>query len=155
MPSLSAPDIGRIVFAVDTSGSVNQSQLDIFSKAITEILELFKQSIEATIIYADSRVYEDKVQHVTAMDLPVKLKFYGGGGTSFTPVIKYINKHIINPVGIIWFTDTFAWDHVTEPCPCPVLFVVPQQSPTYIIKTHRNEHLGDLIHLPFWKESYR
>ncbi|WAW11605.1 hypothetical protein nACB1_059 [Acinetobacter phage nACB1] len=85
MPSLHSEGIGKIDFAIDTSGSVSK---DDFNRFISEIGYVFKRfnPKEIGIMQFDSILQSnDKV--VNAQDF-MKLEFKGGGGTQIEPVLE-------------------------------------------------------------------
>lgn len=108
-PSLNKPEIGTVAIGIDTSGSIGQKELDTFASEVKAILGLYCNKV--FVIYCDS-----KVAHVDEFDNPndIELKPYGGGGTACTPVFSYIQKHEINPVIAIHFTDGYVDDYETK-----------------------------------------
>lgn len=99
------PQMGTAVIAVDTSGSIDQAELNKFAGHVNRILELCNPE-EVAVIYCDA-----KVQHVdmyTPDDLPVKLTPHGGGGTAFQPVFDYIDDNEIDPEIVVYLTDGYG-----------------------------------------------
>jgi predicted metal-dependent peptidase len=111
LPSLYSEDIGPIVVAVDTSGSVDQEMINQFSAEITAILEDFHA--DCTVIYCDSEIAG--VEIFRNEDLPVILHPAGGGGTDFRPVFDYVDEHDIRPACLIYLTDMAGSFPVNEP----------------------------------------
>ena len=107
LPSLQSEELKPIVVAIDTSGSIDVTQLSQFAAEIEDIARQGKTSL--TIIYCDYHV-----NHVDTFegDDEVKLKPYGGGGTSFAPPFEEVEKRDINPACLVYLTDgecdTFA-----------------------------------------------
>jgi predicted metal-dependent peptidase len=96
------PKMGTVVIGVDTSGSIDQPELDKFGGHVNRILETCNPEA-VTVIYCDS-----KVQHVdefTPDEYPVRLVAHGGGGTSFKPVFDYIDDNNIEPEVVVYLTD--------------------------------------------------
>ena len=67
LPSLDGEEMGHVVIAVDTSGSVAPKELDMFAAEITSILQ--DLHAECDVVYCDSIVRN--TQHFTFDDLPV------------------------------------------------------------------------------------
>ncbi|MDO0823158.1 vWA domain-containing protein [Desulfosporosinus nitroreducens] len=88
----------KIVVALDISGSIGDQE---FNQAIREVLAIVKNyNHEITIIECDSeirRVYNVK----SVKDLKDRSNIRGG--TKFTPVFEYANKHKVNL--LVYFTD--------------------------------------------------
>lgn len=88
----------KIVVALDISGSISDQE---FNQAIREVLAIVKNyNHEITIIECDSeirRVYNVK----SVKDLKDRINIRGG--TKFTPVFEYANKHKVNL--LVYFTD--------------------------------------------------
>jgi predicted metal-dependent peptidase len=100
-PSKARFGCGTVVFAVDTSGSINQRTADMFA---TEAVGLLEQARPRQLIYiqCDAAVQE-YVEIDDAGDLVRMLK--GGGGTSFTPVFERIEQEGLDPDVLIYLTD--------------------------------------------------
>ncbi|NMA70187.1 MAG: hypothetical protein GX958_12350 [Desulfitobacterium sp.] len=88
----------KILVALDISGSISDEE---FNQALKEVLAIVKNyNHEITVIECDDeirRVYQVK----TLRDLQDRLKIRGG--TRFSPVFEYANKHKFNL--LIYFTD--------------------------------------------------
>jgi len=102
LPSMRSEEIGNIVLAVDTSGSMDEQALNQCAGELSDILGVLNSSM-LTVIYADSKV--QSVEEFTQQDLPIKPNPVGGGGTDFRPVFKYIKDNNIDPVCMIYLTD--------------------------------------------------
>lgn len=101
MPSLDAKELGEIVIAIDTSGSISGEDLSAFESEISSLLEEFNTNI--IVLYSDARI--QKVERFSSYDLPLNLKAPGGGGTNFRPVFDWIEKEGETPHCLIYFTD--------------------------------------------------
>ena len=97
------PNIG---FVCDTSISVNEQELRVYSREISGVLEEFPCSFD--VIYCDTDVRH--AQHFETDDLPIVLEAYGRGGTKFTPAFKYLRENYPDIDAIMYFTDMGAWD---------------------------------------------
>lgn len=116
LPVLESKQISGIVFAIDTSGSIDTELLKEMINEIKDAMANF--TIEVTVIHCDDRV--QKVEELTQDDdiMPV-----GRGGTAFQPVFNYVNKELEETKAIVYFTDGDAFDRYKEP-DCPVLWAV-------------------------------
>ena len=119
LPSLSAKAIGSIVVAIDTSGSVSESQLGQFELEIATILEEFDTTV--TVVYADAKVQGH--ESVTQSDLPLKLTLKGGGGTDFCPVFEWVAKQNITPCCLAYLTDLGSSNFPDQAPGYPVLWI--------------------------------
>jgi len=106
MPSLYDEEVGEIVFAIDTSGSVSAAELGQAAKEINSIVDAVHPS-KMHVVYCDS-----KVVHVDTFDKgdPIVVEMHGGGGTRFDPVFNWIKENHIEPVCTIYLTDMYAPD---------------------------------------------
>lgn len=121
LPSVSNDGLGEIVFAIDTSGSMDNPSLEMAVSELNSILnDLNPETVH--VIQCDTRV--NKVESVHAGDYPLKVTALGRGGTMFTPVFDKIEEMNIRPVCLIYFTDLYACDFPAEP-EYPVLWAVP------------------------------
>jgi len=119
LPSLISEELPEVVIAVDTSGSINKEQLDIFAAEASAVLGAYETTIR--VIYCDARVQGEDV--FTRADLPMTLKPVGGGGTNFTPVFEHIAKNEYAPSYLIYFTDLYGRFPKEEP-DYPVMWLV-------------------------------
>jgi len=134
LPTLRSEELGKIIIAIDTSGSINNRTLAQIQAEVQEIIRIYK--VNLFVIYCDSAVVN--TQKFTAYD-EVKLKAKGGGGTSFKPVFDYVEKHSLEPKCLIYFTDMYCNDKLKTP-DFPVLWVRTD-------KTGKKFPFGEMIDL--------
>lgn len=101
LPSLISEELPDVVIGIDTSGSISDSDLNLFASETSSILGAYDTTIHA--MYCDAEVH--KVEEFKRADMPLKLKMCGGGGTDFRPVFKKIDDEGIMPSCVIYFTD--------------------------------------------------
>lgn len=102
--------IRRMVIGVDTSGSISDDELAIFASEMKGIMvEYSVKSVD--VLPCDAKIHN--AQHFTDPKKTkiTKARFYGGGGTSFDPVFKWIEDNMIKkgipPDIVIYFTDGY------------------------------------------------
>ena len=125
LPSLYSKTIGKVIVAVDTSGSVDTSELNRLITEVTKILDYINESsdtAEIDIIYFDHKVQG----HETYTGSEV-LKPKGGGGTCFRTFINYINEQELNPDLVICLTDGMSFSFPAAP-EYPVLWALTTSS---------------------------
>lgn len=111
LPTLDNADtISTIVLIVDTSGSIDQTQLNEFAAEIDCIKDMISK--EVLVIYVDTKV--NSIQSFEPND-ELKLTPKGGGGTSFRPGFNYVEKYGIETNCIIYFTDGYCNDYPDAP----------------------------------------
>lgn len=123
LPSMSQPCLEELVVAVDTSGSVDQKQLDAFAAEIQALLQQL-QPKQAYILLCDAAIQE--IITYDPSDAELKLPLKGGGGTSFKPVFKWAENQA-NATLLVYLTD--LWGTFPEPPDFPVLWVLPGTAP--------------------------
>jgi predicted metal-dependent peptidase len=102
LPSMRSIETGLIVFAFDTSGSMDERILKASWGECVSALEDIRP--EAKLIMCDSRV--QRVDSVEPGDLlPDDLNLPGGGGTDFRPIFKRIESEGWSPACVVIFTD--------------------------------------------------
>lgn len=108
---------GMVVFATDSSGSINQATCDMFN---TEGVGLMEQARPRQLIYiqCDAKVHEC-VEIDDPSDLVRKIK--GGGGTDFRPVFKRVEEEGYEPDLLIYLTDMEGSFPAVAP-PYPVIW---------------------------------
>lgn len=117
MPSLHNMELGQIVIALDTSGSMMPFYEQLMGE-LSSILEL--ASSEMIVLHCDAAV--DKVEYLQRADLPLVPAVSGGGGTSFKPAFEWVDKNGIEPACMVYITDTHGHFPNEEP-DYPVLWV--------------------------------
>lgn len=108
MPSLIGEAIGKIVVAIDTSGSIND---EILRELLTEVVAICKdvtpESVE--LLYWDTHVAAHETYRIGDYDgLATTTKPAGGGGTHVGCVNDYIKEHKLNPEAVIVLTDGYV-----------------------------------------------
>ena len=118
LPSVERSGLGKIVIAVDTSGSIGQRELEQFAGEISAIVDEAKpESIH--VVYCDAAV--QSVQEF-GLDEPVEFSPQGGGGTDFCPVFSWVGESAISPVCLIYLTDLCCSSYPDQP-EYPVLWI--------------------------------
>ncbi len=118
LPSVERSGVGRVVIAVDTSGSIGDEELKQFAGEVSAIAEEAKPEA-IHIIYCDAMVQSSQEFRPSE---PICLEPRGGGGTDFRPVFAWVDENHIQPVCLIYLTDLccYSWP---EPPDFPVLWV--------------------------------
>ena len=118
LPSLSGERLGKIVVAVDCSGSIGPRELNEFAAEIKGIWEDTHPE-QLDVVYFDSRVSH----HDTFMpDDEVHIEGHGGGGTAFSPIFRHIDLMDIEPAACVVLTDLCCSDFGPAPA-YPTLWV--------------------------------
>lgn len=100
-PSFVGFEANDLVIAIDTSGSVQKSDLTDFASEIDGIIKLARKCY---VMPVDAEVHA--VYEVTSFSSILdEIKFLGGGGTSFIPPFKKVEELNISPECFIYFTD--------------------------------------------------
>lgn len=119
LPALHAESCGRIVVAVDTSGSVDDVTLAQFASELRSIVAEVRPR-ETVVVYCDAAVnHTDEYGPDDHLELS---SAYGGGGTAFSPVFDQI-ADTEPPVCVVYLTDLYGSFPDTAP-DYPVLWAV-------------------------------
>jgi predicted metal-dependent peptidase len=128
MPSMESLTVGRLVVAVDTSGSIGNAALsEFFSEVMSICKDVSPDCVD--LLYWDTRVagHETYVQG-TYDALLETTKPKGGGGTDPDCIPVYITEKKLDPICVVVLTDGYVGrcdTHLWEGMP-PVLWVVTQ-----------------------------
>ena len=120
MPVLQNPEIGRLVFIGDTSGSTGIEEWKEFTAEMFGVLHTFGMDSVFTI-YADCAVAGTEW-----LEEGMTPTISGGGGTDFIPAFKYLEDNESEedePVCVIYLTDGYCSSFPEEP-EYPVLWVI-------------------------------
>lgn len=118
LPGINTPSLGTIAVIIDTSGSINQSELDRFSSELKSILSSYP-STKIEVIYVDSDVVHTETLDIYDFDLHAQ----GGGGTDFRPGFEYIEAVGIDPSCVLYFTDGYC-NSFPPPPDYPTLWII-------------------------------
>ena len=103
LPSMDGESMETIVFAVDTSASMNEQEL----AAIWSEIRAAAQDVEpkeVVVIQCDTSVHRADRYHHT--ELPDRLEAVGRGGTSFEPVFEWVDRELLQPPAcLLYMTD--------------------------------------------------
>ena len=123
MPSGISEQVGELVIAVDTSGSIGQVELTSFMSEIQCICDTVHPDA-IRLLYWDTRVCQDEKYDMHQLDELVKTtKPKGGGGTNVECVTDYLTEHGVKPQAAIVLTDGYlggSWGQWS----CPVLWCI-------------------------------
>ena len=123
MPSGISEQVGELVIAVDTSGSIGQVELTAFMSEIKAICDTVHPD-HIRLLYWDTRVCQDEKYDMHQLDDLVKTtKPKGGGGTNVECVTDYLTEHGVKPQAAIVLTDGYlggSWGQWS----CPVLWCI-------------------------------
>lgn len=101
LPSLKSEKMGPVVFATDTSGSINNELLATFRAEKQSCLDEMRPS-KLVDIYCDASIQAiDEYSHGDT----IGSKAPGGGGTSFVPVWQHIENMAEKPKCVVYLTD--------------------------------------------------
>jgi len=140
MPSTISETTGRIVVAIDTSGSIQGAILTRFLSEVSAIMENVNPE-QVDLLYWDSEVAGHEVYGLNDADkMRTSTKPKGGGGTTPSCITKYMRKHKIDPVCAIVLTDGYVGNDWGGTWNCPVLW-------TIVGNKNANPTTGSAIHM--------
>lgn len=124
MPSPYSETVGRMVFAIDTSGSIDNEQIARVAARISNLCELYPPE-SVIVLWWDTRVHaEQRFEPAEYTNIAKLLKPVGGGGTHVGCVSEYMNERSIDADGVIVFTDGYVESDVKWDVACPTLWLV-------------------------------
>ncbi len=116
------------VVAVDTSGSIQEKEFQIFMSEIYSISKAFP-NVSMTVLICDAKI-QDVIDLNNATYSDIKdIKIKGGGGTSHTPIVEWINKNKPTTRVLISLTDGYSdieRAYPNLPGSCKNIIVLPQ-----------------------------
>ena len=117
MPSLIGESVGRIVVAIDMSGSIGEHEVGQFLGEVRKICETVRpEGID--LIYWDTEVCQhEKYDQQDLDNLLSSTKPMGGGGTDPECIPKYIADHKLKPECAVILTDGYVSSWGKWDCP--------------------------------------
>ena len=91
----------RLVIAIDSSGSVDETLLSEFLSEVNFLMSLV-QNYQIELLICDDKIRSHKTFY-SGDSLEVELK--GGGGTDFRPVFEFCESHFDDVKLLLYFTD--------------------------------------------------
>jgi predicted metal-dependent peptidase len=119
LPTLHNETCGSIALAIDTSGSIGETELSEFAAELNGILDMVRPE-KVHVIYCDAQI--NAVEEFTPDQYPVRLQARGGGGTDFRPVFDHISEQIPDIQCAIYLTDMYG-DFPEEAPDFPTMWV--------------------------------
>jgi predicted metal-dependent peptidase len=154
LPGTVKENVGRIVIAVDTSGSITEEMLNVFGSEVTAILHEARPS-EIEVVYCDARI--QGVERFTPDDAEVKLSAKGGGGTGFRPVFEHVQDTSEMsgeaPVALVYLTDLKNYAETLEEPPYPVLWVTPEWVQRTKPAAGMTGEWGEVVRVPIFEDE--
>ena len=141
LPGIVTDAIEHLVFAVDTSGSIDQTMLANAAGEIIGAMESGKVR-KLTVIFADAAVCA--VQEFEVGDA-IELAPAGGGGTRFADTFRWIEANAPDATAVIYLTDMETRDWGEEP-DCPVYWAVHGDSRKFD-KLAAKAPFGDAVYI--------
>lgn len=127
MPSSICTKVGRLLVAVDMSGSIGTNEIGQFLGELRSICETVKpEGID--LLYWDTQVCQHEAYDDSAIDgILQSTKPRGGGGTDPRCIPEFIRKHALKPECAIVLTDGYVstWG---DAWPCPVLWGITTEN---------------------------
>jgi predicted metal-dependent peptidase len=135
MPSASVESPGHIVFAIDTSGSMSDGELNEIVAEIRAFRETFPSRL--TIIQADAAIHSvTEYADFDGTEMPKSVTLQGRGGTDFCPVFEWLGKEASGPSTLlIYCTDGFG--------------IFPDRAPEFPVIWLLSPHSLDPARFPF------
>lgn len=122
LPAVISENMPPIMVTIDTSGSIDQKQLDIFAAELTEIMAECKPE-RVHVLYVDAAV--QRVDEFEAGDV-LTFKPRGGGGTDMPKSWEWAEKNQIEPACALVFTDMLT--PFGEEPEFPTMWVTPTRN---------------------------
>ena len=139
MPSGVSEQVGELIVAIDTSGSIGQTEITAFLSEVKAICDTVHPD-KLRLLYWDTQICRDETYETHELDTLVKsTKPKGGGGTDVECVTEYIREESINAQACIVITDGElygGWGQWTM----PVLWCV-------IDNKHKVPDVGKCVHI--------
>ena len=124
MPSTVSETMGRVVVAIDTSGSIQGAILTRFISEVASIMDNVNPEL-VDLIYWDCEVASHEVYGLNESDkMRASTKPQGGGGTSPSCITKYLKDNNIVPECAIVLTDGYVGNDWGGNWSSPVLWAI-------------------------------
>lgn len=140
MPGMKPGTTIDVVVAIDTSGSITNSDLKLFCSEVKGIMDSFTE-YKIRVITWDTEVYNP--QEFTSDNMADIMEYepMGGGGTDPHCVWKWLRENDIEPKKLIMFTDFefFNWSPQSVENYCDTVWIIKgneKAEPTFGVAAH-------------------
>lgn len=125
LPSMENENIGDLIIAIDTSGSIGQEELTEFASELASICNVCVPS-KVRVLWWDTEVHGEQVFDGNYNNIKDILKPQGGGGTDPQCIEQYVKENKINAEACIVFTDGYFGEPETWDLGCETLWGVTE-----------------------------
>lgn len=125
MPSMENETVGELIYAIDTSGSIDERALTEASTELANLCSLLNPS-KVRVLWWDTEVHGEQIFTDNYENLAKMLKPMGGGGTHVGCVSQYIKDNNIKAEAVIVFTDGYVEGDVKWNISEPTLWIVTE-----------------------------
>jgi predicted metal-dependent peptidase len=126
LPRLTSREV-RVVAVLDTSGSISHGEMQQFASEIDALKGQIRAQV--TLHACDEALAAGGPWRFAAwesIELPASLP--GGGGTRFTPVFEWVERDMLHPDVLLYFTDAQG-EFPAAPPAYPVIWLVKGGAP--------------------------
>jgi len=124
MPSTISETMGRLVVAVDTSGSIDDIAVNRFLSEVVAIMNNVNPELVDLMYWGSDVVGHEVYGQGEGDKLMASTKPKGGGGTSPSCITKYIADNNIKPEAVVVLTDGYVGGDWGGHWSCPVLWCI-------------------------------
>jgi predicted metal-dependent peptidase len=126
LPSTESEVVGELVLAIDTSGSISQSDLSAIAAEVSKLCDE-TQPDKVRVLWWDTKVHGEQVfEPDVYANIAHMLKPKGGGGTRVSSVSEYLSRHQRKTAAVIVFTDGYVEGDIQWQVNAPTLWVLPE-----------------------------
>ena len=126
-PTTYSEKVGRIVCAIDTSGSITSGQIDKFATELASICDACNPD-EVLVLWWDAEVCGEQRFSNSYSNMREMFKPEGGGGTRVGCVSDYMLANNIQADCMVVFTDGYVENNISWQVRVPVLWVVTENT---------------------------
>jgi predicted metal-dependent peptidase len=123
LPGMKPGEQIDICVAIDTSGSISETELKIFLSEIQGIMESYEE-YRIRVWSFDTEVYNDQLFTSENMDSIASYEPKGGGGTDFMANWEYMKEAGIEPKKFIVFTDGMPYGSWGDENYCDTVWII-------------------------------
>lgn len=123
LPSQTPGEEIEITVAIDTSGSINNSELTLFLSEIQSIMDTF-DGYKIKVLSWDTSVYNPQEYTSENLENIAAYTPKGGGGTDVNCVFNHIKQSGSSVDRLVIFTDGFFFGDYGDPDLCDTLWII-------------------------------
>lgn len=140
MPTITSGEGGDVVLAVDSSGSISDTDLQRMMSQFLGLRQAFPK-VTMRLVFCDTIIHKQlTIKPEDDVDILMRMDIGGRGGTYFDPVFAWVRDNVVDPKVVVYLTD--GWPFKVPDLAgvsCPIIWVLTADNDNWRKQCPRGE----------------